>query len=116
MGYDLYDRFDLGSPDHESLYGTETGLKHLAGLLNRTSTSLHIDTILKHAGFSDLSTDGFADSGGYPGLAGFHQRERLTGLDSESVDQLFESLNGIFRGEWVKTFDGPSAILVLDIC
>lgn len=69
VGYDPYDRFDLGSPDNETLYGTETGLKHLADLLDRTSTSLHIDAILNHAGFSDLSTEGFADSGGYPGLA-----------------------------------------------
>ena len=33
VGYDPYDRFDLGSPDNETLYGTETGLKHLVTCL-----------------------------------------------------------------------------------
>ena len=69
VGYDVYDRFDLGSADNETLYGTQTGLQQLAGLLDRTSTSLHIDAILNHAGFSDQGTVGFVDSGGYPGLA-----------------------------------------------
>ena len=69
VGYDVYDRFDLGSPDNSTLYGTRSGLQELAKLLDRASTSLHVDLILNHAGFSDLGTDGFASSGGYPGLA-----------------------------------------------
>ena len=32
VGYDVYDRFDLGSADNETLYGTQTGLQQLAGL------------------------------------------------------------------------------------
>src|SRR5262245_48170124 len=27
VGYDVYDRFDLGSPGNSTLYGTESGLK-----------------------------------------------------------------------------------------
>src|SRR5210317_37891 len=27
VGYDVYDRFDLGSPDNRTLYGTQTGLQ-----------------------------------------------------------------------------------------
>ena len=27
VGYDVYDRFDLGSADNETLYGTQTGLQ-----------------------------------------------------------------------------------------
>ncbi|MDG2221792.1 MAG: dockerin type I domain-containing protein [Rubripirellula sp.] len=69
VGYDVYDRFDLGSPDHSTLYGTETGLQQLAKVFDRTSTSLHVDAIINHAGFSDRSTEGFVESGGYPGLA-----------------------------------------------
>ena len=69
VGYDVYNRFDLGSADHPTLYGTRTELAHLAGLFDRASTSLHIDTVLNHAGFSDQATDGFVASGGYPGLA-----------------------------------------------
>lgn len=69
VGYDVYDRFDLGSADNSTLYGTRTELQQLAKLFDQTATSLHVDLILNHAGFSDLSTDGFVDSGGYPGLA-----------------------------------------------
>src|SRR4051812_25215883 len=30
VGYDVYDRFDLGSTGHATLYGTENGLKNVA--------------------------------------------------------------------------------------
>ncbi len=69
VGYDAYDRFDLGSPDHETLYGTETGLKSVANAFERAGVALQIDAILNHSGFSDQGTTGFVDSGGYPGLA-----------------------------------------------
>lgn len=69
VGYDVYDRFDLGSPDRPTLYGTETGLTTLERLFDRASIDLHVDTILNHNGFSDQSTTGFVNAGGYPGFA-----------------------------------------------
>ncbi len=69
VGYDVYDRFDLGRPDNPTLYGTETGLKTLASVFDAAGVSLHVDTVINHAGFSDLATPGFAAAGGYPGLA-----------------------------------------------
>ena len=69
VGYDAYDRFDLGSPDDETLYGTETGLKAVGNAFERAGIALQIDAILNHSGFSDQATPGFVDSGGYPGLA-----------------------------------------------
>lgn len=74
VGYDVYDRFDLGKPGNETLYGTELGLKtvvrsaHSAGLLVNT------DFIPNHNGFSDSSTFdpgngvSFEQAGGYPGF------------------------------------------------
>ena len=95
VGYDAYDRFDLGSPDHETLYGTETGLKSVATAFERAGVSLQIDAILNHSGFSDQGTVGFVDSGGYPGLA-------ITLLDAIDGDfhSAFESgdLNGRLSG------------------
>jgi alpha-amylase len=41
VGYDVYDRFDLGRPGRPTLYGTEDGLKSLAGVLHRAGLSLH---------------------------------------------------------------------------
>jgi len=69
VGYDVYDRFDLGAPGRPTLYGTEEGLKVLARLLHRAGLSLHVDFIINHSGFSNLATAGFAKAGGYPGLA-----------------------------------------------
>ncbi|WP_432799163.1 hypothetical protein [Poriferisphaera sp. WC338] len=68
VGYDQYDRFDLGSAGHETLYGTETGLKTLANTLDKTGTNLHIDLVWNHNGFSDRSNSDFVNSGGYPGF------------------------------------------------
>lgn len=68
VGYDVYDRFDLGRAGRETLYGTETGLKTVANTLHRAGIDLHIDAVLNHNGFSDAGTDGFVASGGYPGF------------------------------------------------
>lgn len=81
VGYDVFDRFDLGSPRNETLYGTETGLKTLIGQAHRAGIKINTDFIPNHNGFSDSSTfdnqgtpddasdDVFWDeSGGYPGF------------------------------------------------
>ncbi|MGB6044590.1 MAG: Ig-like domain-containing protein, partial [Pirellulales bacterium] len=69
VGYDVYDRFDLGQWDKPTLYGTEEGLKTLADVLGEAGVSLHVDFIMNHNGFSTLSTPGFVEAGGYPGLS-----------------------------------------------
>jgi hypothetical protein len=69
VGYDVYDRFDLGSPGRPTLYGTEQGLKTLANTLHRAGLDLHVDFVLNHNGYSTMATPGFVAAGGYPGLA-----------------------------------------------
>ena len=55
VGYDVYDRFDLGRPGSPTLYGTEDGLKTLArDAAPRRRSSLHVDFVLNHNGFSNL--------------------------------------------------------------
>ena len=68
VGYDVYDRFDLGSAGRPTLYGTETGLKSTVSTWHRAGVDTHVDLVLNHNGFSDLGTPGFAASGGYPGF------------------------------------------------
>lgn len=73
VGYDQYDRFDLGQPGNPTLYGTETGLKKTVSLAHRMGADYFIDFVANHDGYSDLSsTDGaghsFYDAGGYPGM------------------------------------------------
>jgi Alpha amylase, catalytic domain len=69
VGYDVYDRFDLGRPGRPTLYGTEESLKALAQMIHRAGLSLHVDFVLNHNGFSSLGTPAFKDAGGYPGFA-----------------------------------------------
>jgi len=73
VGYDVYDRFDLGSDANPTTYGTEAKLQALAATLDRASADLHVDFIINHNSAKDGSTtDGagnrFFDAGGFPGF------------------------------------------------
>ncbi|MEZ6123669.1 MAG: GEVED domain-containing protein [Planctomycetaceae bacterium] len=69
VGYDVFNRFDLGSPGAPTLYGTETGLKTTVDVLHNAGVNVYVDFVLNHNGFSDAGTPGFVDAGGYPGFA-----------------------------------------------
>ena len=115
VGYDVYDRFDLGRWDKKTLYGTEGGLKRTAKIFDRTSTDLHVDIVMNHNGYSTLATPGFYDAGGYPGLAitdpndidgDFHsfywggpEYERLAGLIDIAHEKNFQ---------WIRSPVDPS--------
>ncbi|HEV7298548.1 MAG TPA: PEP-CTERM sorting domain-containing protein [Tepidisphaeraceae bacterium] len=68
VGYDVYDRFDLGKAGNPTLYGTEKGLKNVARTYDKIGVDLHLDLIINHNGFSDAGTPGFIEAGGYPGF------------------------------------------------
>ena len=69
VGYDQYNRFDLGGRGNPTLYGTATGLKALVGTVHTMGGNAYIDFVMNHNGFSDSNTPGFASAGGYPGFA-----------------------------------------------
>ena len=81
VGYDVYDRFDLGDQNRATNYGTKTGLQTTIGQAHNASVNVYTDLVLNHNGFSDLGTVdtkgtatttddvSFLDSGGYPGFA-----------------------------------------------
>jgi hypothetical protein len=69
VGYDVYDRFDLGKPGRPTLYGTETGVKRMASQLDKIGVDWQPDFVMNHNGYSDLGLAGFYEAGGYPGLA-----------------------------------------------
>jgi alpha-amylase len=81
VGYDVFDRFDLGAPRNETLYGTETSLKANIAAAHQASVKIFTDLILNHNGFADSSTVDnqgtpgdpsddvtFVEAGGYPGF------------------------------------------------
>ncbi|MBC8108914.1 MAG: hypothetical protein H7Z14_20180 [Anaerolineae bacterium] len=73
VGYDVYDRFDLGSAGRPTLYGTQTGLISAIAAMHKIGTNVYVDLVWNHNGYSTLgTTDGtntFAKAGGYPGFS-----------------------------------------------
>jgi alpha-amylase len=73
IGYDAYDRFDLGTDEHPTRYGSESGLRRVADLFHRASADLYVDFIINHSGDrtsadADSAGNRFVDAGDYPGL------------------------------------------------
>ncbi|MBS0198311.1 MAG: hypothetical protein JSR77_16280 [Planctomycetes bacterium] len=66
-GYDVFDRFNLGTPSAQTAYGTEQGFDAVVDEFHRCGAQVYIDSVLNHD--SSRSGDrGFMDDGGYPGL------------------------------------------------
>ena len=68
VGYDPYDRFDLGSAGNRTLYGTQTGLTTFANRMHRLGGNVYVDLVWNHNGFSEAGTPQFLEAGGYPGF------------------------------------------------
>ncbi|HEX8520661.1 MAG TPA: hypothetical protein VF669_00310, partial [Tepidisphaeraceae bacterium] len=73
VGYDVYNRFDLGSAGNPTQYGTETGLKKMISEIHKANGRAYLDLIWNHNGFTEWSNSDnghpFAtDGGGYPGF------------------------------------------------
>jgi glycosidase len=68
VGYDVFDRFDLGKPQNETLYGTENGLKSLIKTAHQASVSVYTDLVWNHNGFGSSNDANFVALGGYPGF------------------------------------------------
>ena len=68
VGYDVFDRFNFGSPSWRTLYGTEDGYMQMVRELQQAGVRVYQDVILNHNGFRDKNTPGFESAGGYPGF------------------------------------------------
>ena len=70
VGYDVFDRFDLGSPRNETLYGTETSLKSsiCGGLTMRASRCTPISSRTTTVSGISNTTEFRRRKGGYPGF------------------------------------------------
>jgi hypothetical protein len=54
IGYDLYDRFDLGKAGDPTLYGTENGYRSLVKSMQRFGGDVYVDYVDHHVGTFDL--------------------------------------------------------------
>jgi glycosidase len=52
VGYDPYNRFDLGSAGNPTLYGTQTGLEAFLAALHQFGANAYADFVINHDGFS----------------------------------------------------------------
>ncbi len=68
IGYNVFDRFDLGSPTARTRYGTRDELQAVVAEQDKAGISTFIDLVLNHNSTSDAGTPGFAAAGGYPGF------------------------------------------------
>ena len=68
VGYDVFDRFDLGRWRNETLYGTERHFRQLVQVGHQAGVNSYTDLILNHNGFSDINRPGFEAEGDYPGF------------------------------------------------
>ena len=68
VGYDVFDRFNLGSPYWQTLYGTEESYIAMVKAAHRAGKLVFADIVLNHNGFRDASTPGFVENGDYPGF------------------------------------------------
>jgi hypothetical protein len=69
VGYDPYNRFDLGSAGNPTTYGTAAGLKQMVSSIHAMGGNSYVDLLWNDSGFNDTATPGFAAAGGYPGFA-----------------------------------------------
>jgi alpha-amylase len=69
VGYEVYDRFDLGQPGNPTLYGTEAGLKGTIATGHTAGMQMFTDLVPNHDGTKNQNTPGFASQGGYNGFA-----------------------------------------------
>lgn len=68
IGYDLFDRFDLGTTAAPTHYGTESDFRFLVQDFHRANCEVYPDLIMNHNGTKDASTPGFVAQGSYPGF------------------------------------------------
>ncbi|MAT70002.1 MAG: hypothetical protein CMJ58_10820 [Planctomycetaceae bacterium] len=69
VGYDTFDRFDLGGPRNETHYGTSTSFKTMIQSAHAASVLVNPDWIWNHNGVGNRTDANFVDLGGYPGFA-----------------------------------------------
>jgi alpha-amylase len=69
VGYDVYNRFDLGTAAQPTTYGTQAEFQSVVQGIHSFGGNAYIDLLWNDTGSMNASTPGFAASGGYPGLA-----------------------------------------------
>lgn len=107
VGYDCFDRFDLGTPTSQTAYGTEANFVAVVDEFHRAGAEVYIDTIMNHnSGRTSDST--FINNGGWPG---FWEENATPGAWGDFHDGTTQSENpgapnyDLFEGDLVGLID-----------
>jgi alpha-amylase len=68
IGYDLFDRFDLGSDASPTHYGTENDFRSMVDAFHDANCYVYVDWIMNHNATQDHTDATFVAQGGYPGF------------------------------------------------
>ncbi len=111
VGYDIYNRYDLGAPGNPTTYGTLASYSSLINATHQIGAFFYTDYSMGHNGYSntgsvDSNGNTFANAGGYPGFlnsapgnpdgdfngayANNVQQGRLAGLDNINFDTNYQ--------------------------
>lgn len=66
-GYDVFDRFDLGTPARRTAYGTAENFRAMVDEFHRANGLVYIDAVLNHNSGRNGGSS-FYNDGGYPGF------------------------------------------------
>ena len=67
VGYDVWDRFDVGRPGAETAYGTQESFRAVVDELHAANALVNIDIVMNHQAGRQTSYS-FHAAGGYPGF------------------------------------------------
>src|SRR5262249_22194541 len=98
VGYDLFNRFDLGEPRNETLYGTETGLKKTIAAGHGANVKMYTDFIPNQNGYDNQSNSTFVAQGGYPGFVMSVSGDQYGDFHNPSITYQQDAVNGSLFG------------------
>ena len=98
VGYDVFDRFDLGRPGDETHYGTENSFANYVEQANRASVDVYPDLIINHNGFGNRFDSNFVAQGGYPGFALTLPNDIDGDYNDPLIDWTVDPVNGALFG------------------
>ena len=104
VGYDQFNRFDLGTTTSHTLYGTETGIRSAVSAAHTAGLDFGVDLVLNHNGYSGTGTAAqnaaFAAAGGYPGFVTVLQTTTSTapGYNTRNYTAVDGDFHGVYDG------------------
>ncbi len=93
-GYDVFDRFNLGTPSGKTAYGTEQGFDAVISEFHKAAGLVYVEMVLNHNAGRQTGA-GFQTEGGYPG---FWMASAVPAVDKQPTDNWGDFHGGVSGG------------------